>query len=680
MFRIKKLLVEDFCQHASVEVDLRPGVAAVIGHNGAGKSNLVEALFFGLTGELLGTGKLEDKIRWGQQDGRVELLLDDGTEEFTVERRLTGKHKLRSPSRGVMTKKSEINEALSGLIGLNLKLLTQVVFIAQGHIDDLLRMDHSARAAAFGRLFGLDEAERKREELYKMAGRIAVRPDNKEQIAAQRKLLADNAEQLRLVAAEEPGVKEALAGLEGRRALFEQAVHAPDADELQRQLAIRATELQGVQARMQAASDKLAALPPAADPPPADAARKAEALEGLPALREAVGALQGSLEALAGQNPAEPAAPCTAEDAADAEARARELAGKLALAESGSCDKCGQDYKLPQPQLEALRVAAAQTAADATGLRTALEAYKAAEALYRSVHASWARTVAGKEAELAAMQAQAAAAKTLVQGFDLAAYNACAEAYACGRGAALERSALTGELGALQAREASLQAERRLYEQQLPSAVDGTLRKQAADVLDRIKGLERRSSELAVARQAAESVMGMVEAALSRMEAEAAEDAAGRKVRDLFERARAVLHPDNLPRLAAAGAIARFNGLLAKYMAVFSAPFSARLAGDFDFRADYPDKVDLPVAVLSGGQFVVTAVACRMALAELLTAGCGLLVLDEPTAYLDGPNKRMLLDMLKGAQERIRAQGLTVLVPTNEEDVATVCDDVIRVS
>ena len=73
----------------------------------------------------------------------------------------------------------------------------------------------------------------------------------------------------------------------------------------------------------------------------------------------------------------------------------------------------------------------------------------------------------------------------------------------------------------------------------------------------------------------------------------------------------------------------------------------------------------------------MASLACRFALMEMLTYGCGLLILDEPTAYLDTDNKRALLDVLKEASTHVKSHGITVIIPTHEDIVATACTGAI---
>ena len=54
------------------------GIVVVHGANGAGKTNLIEAIYFGLTGRSFRAGNDRDMIRFGEQGARVELDLAHG--------------------------------------------------------------------------------------------------------------------------------------------------------------------------------------------------------------------------------------------------------------------------------------------------------------------------------------------------------------------------------------------------------------------------------------------------------------------------------------------------------------------------------------------------------------------------------------------------------------------------
>jgi DNA replication and repair protein RecF len=63
---------------ADAKTELAAPLVVVHGDNGAGKTNLLEAVYFGLTGRSFRAGNDRDLIRFGDQGARVELELADG--------------------------------------------------------------------------------------------------------------------------------------------------------------------------------------------------------------------------------------------------------------------------------------------------------------------------------------------------------------------------------------------------------------------------------------------------------------------------------------------------------------------------------------------------------------------------------------------------------------------------
>lgn len=97
---------------------------------------------------------------------------------------------------------------------------------------------------------------------------------------------------------------------------------------------------------------------------------------------------------------------------------------------------------------------------------------------------------------------------------------------------------------------------------------------------------------------------------------------------------------------------------------------AAETAGVMDFAAGLADGLDTPLGErghgLSGGQ------AQRVALARALAVDMKLLLLDEPTAHLDGEAEARFLSALKTA-----AAGRTVIIATHSPAVRAICDAVV---
>jgi DNA replication and repair protein RecF len=83
---VRRLRVRDFRTYASADVALSAGVTVVHGRNGAGKTNLLEALYFGCTGRSCRTSDERQVVRFGQDAARVEVEVEgrDGLHELSV--------------------------------------------------------------------------------------------------------------------------------------------------------------------------------------------------------------------------------------------------------------------------------------------------------------------------------------------------------------------------------------------------------------------------------------------------------------------------------------------------------------------------------------------------------------------------------------------------------------------
>jgi DNA replication and repair protein RecF len=75
---IAGLETRGFRNLVDAETRIADGIAVVHGPNGAGKSNLLESVYFGLTGRSFRTGHDRDMIRFGADSARVELDLAAG--------------------------------------------------------------------------------------------------------------------------------------------------------------------------------------------------------------------------------------------------------------------------------------------------------------------------------------------------------------------------------------------------------------------------------------------------------------------------------------------------------------------------------------------------------------------------------------------------------------------------
>jgi DNA replication and repair protein RecF len=83
---VTSVSLRDFRSYAAAEVRLGPGLTVVTGANGAGKTNLLEAVYVGCTGRSCRTANDRELVRFGARVARVEVTAraDDGEHLLSV--------------------------------------------------------------------------------------------------------------------------------------------------------------------------------------------------------------------------------------------------------------------------------------------------------------------------------------------------------------------------------------------------------------------------------------------------------------------------------------------------------------------------------------------------------------------------------------------------------------------
>jgi DNA replication and repair protein RecF len=83
---VRRLTLRDFRSYEAAELRPGPGLTVVAGRNGAGKTNLLEALYFACTGRSCRTANEREVVRFGTTLTRLELEAEDeqGRHEVSV--------------------------------------------------------------------------------------------------------------------------------------------------------------------------------------------------------------------------------------------------------------------------------------------------------------------------------------------------------------------------------------------------------------------------------------------------------------------------------------------------------------------------------------------------------------------------------------------------------------------
>jgi DNA replication and repair protein RecF len=81
---VTRLRLRDFRSYADADVRFGPGLTVAVGRNGAGKTNLLEALYFACTGRSCRTANEREVVRFGADVVRLELSSRDGHGDHDV--------------------------------------------------------------------------------------------------------------------------------------------------------------------------------------------------------------------------------------------------------------------------------------------------------------------------------------------------------------------------------------------------------------------------------------------------------------------------------------------------------------------------------------------------------------------------------------------------------------------
>jgi DNA replication and repair protein RecF len=142
--------VRDFRSYHSARLVLGDGLTVVSGANGAGKTNLIEAIYFGCTGRSCRTTNEREVVRFGAAALRVvlETVAEDGTHELAVGLAPGEPKRMRADGAPV---ERLLDVAVRPLVGVfapdRLELVKGPPAVRRAHLDQLVAALWPARVA-----------------------------------------------------------------------------------------------------------------------------------------------------------------------------------------------------------------------------------------------------------------------------------------------------------------------------------------------------------------------------------------------------------------------------------------------------------------------------------------------------------------------------------------------------
>lgn len=133
-----------------------------------------------------------------------------------------------------------------------------------------------------------------------------------------------------------------------------------------------------------------------------------------------------------------------------------------------------------------------------------------------------------------------------------------------------------------------------------------------------------------------------------------------------LEQLRGAVHPNALPRMFTQRYMHELTVEINELLEAFQVPFTVGIADGLTMFAQHENGTRDSVQRLSGGQKVVLALGFRVAVYRRFARHVGLLVLDEPTEYLDKENIDCLLTALAKVREMVDSDNMQCVVVTHE--------------
>lgn len=188
---ITRIRLRNWKSHLDSEFSFSPGVNALVGIVGSGKSSIMQAVSFGLFGAIPGTQarrvKLDDLIMAKPQRKKraeVELEFRAGEDTYLVKRALemgkgTSEAEFRKNGTLVDVNSRNVSREVEKALQMDFDLFSRAVYSEQNELDHFLRIPRGKRMGHIDRMLRVDRFENARGEAVSLMNRVSERREEK---------------------------------------------------------------------------------------------------------------------------------------------------------------------------------------------------------------------------------------------------------------------------------------------------------------------------------------------------------------------------------------------------------------------------------------------------------------------------------------------------------------------
>lgn len=704
---LRDLRLTNFGPHTDRKFSFPVGITGIVGPNGSGKSTIAHALQFALLGESGNEGNKSEDLNWRAADegktGSVELAFEHGGDEGKVKRAIQKAQ--ASLKCGTVNERSvsSVNRELLKLLGVSKQTIENVILVMQGTIERILFDRPAERKKNMHALFGIDKTEPIREILRNEVGSLNLSPLDDRITEMKSRIETEIDPQLRTVSEDRKKLSAELGAY--NEADLQKVVSAYESATTMRQhIAQLQAELQALQASPPAdVATLLAQLEEKRKVVEANAEAinetktKLATLESDRQVHNTRAALLAELETLNQQlNAPAPVAPDFGpEIVKDAEQQIIEARGEIVPKEAfvaafegkadAVCPTCHQPVPNAGPMAEQMKAEIAERKAIIFSVTQTMDAARAVLVKFDADKQRYEQSVqmASTRKSVVDSTLSSMAEVSVVDDQTVTAMQQAVDTF----------SAQTAELSILEqqinkltqqneqrnTKLESLQNNIAQAQSKVGEQISETAYQQAKMSLDLVVSTRTRLAELEGRFKQLQSQRATSLAELQSLEKQAEQAAGLKQYQSLCERARTILHRDNLPLLAMQQYLGMLNSKLNHFLAVFEVPFTCTIKNDLSIVCNMPDVGEKSAQRLSGGQKVMLGIAFRIAVYNMFASELGFMLLDEPTNMLDGDRIECVARMFEMVGAYAKNANMQLLVITHAEPLMRVFDHVEQI-
>lgn len=689
--RIKKVKLENYCQHKNLEVDLTGNVVGIVGRNGSGKSNFVSAINYCVTGEF--ERKKDRLISMGETTGSIQVDIEiNQSLTVTVFRSLKGNKAEVSFSDGrdTVLGADNVNEVLLELLGVDKTTLKNIVFVGQDELGALLYSRDSERERLAQQFFGIDRAVRIERILSDRYNRIhvpeiRVSPDSlSESLESKRIMLGIEQSSL-----EEKQSKFNPERLQELIALSASLRNYADQMQSKRSACLR---VEDIEAEILSASTKLERKLKEADGLSVDTVKtrlsqeiqKASEYGQYQSTKKSLDQYQTAYRAMLETEP-----PCTqdfinklTQDIESAERVGSGITFRIGLRQQildGLVNSQFVDCPICLSELS--------LASGIPEIQNALEADHMD--MHRVAHLNelklrkknWEQSLSKYVSDLEFMHSKI---KDLEASDILQTAPEPAQVEKWQANLSFVEG-LFNEIKLLQKYIEEKQIKKDIAQKEAsaiptpPNAPEGV---DISDIVSEIESLQQIRSEIKTTESNIDLLTSQIsyeQTALAEAERVVQEARESSKIRESISKIRRVFHPDGAPKDLVTRRVQRMEAKINEYLGLLGVAFTIRGTGGFNFEAMFPGQSQpIKITELSGGQKIDLSLAFRFAACESFSSSAGLLVLDEPSVYLDEDTKQHLVEVFERLKDMAEQMRMQFLVVTHERSLLGCFDQLVQ--